>query len=356
MKNRFRALEALRVFAFFNVFWFHTQWYNFFEFHQSAAWAVSFFITLSGFLYGYRYFNQETFNWRFYKEFCKKRFFKFWPLHIVTLLCIVPFSQIFIFNEWGENLKNWIIKFLFNLSLTHTWINNSDIYYSFNGVSWFLSVMVFLTLVTIPILVLLKKLIKSKHDVYKYMAIVIFATFIWYSYGKKTEISPSYWFYIFPPARLFEYIAGMLLGILLTMKSRETIPKLSNVKKFIWTFVEVAILVGIIISFPYVEKVEYLWQSVGWILPNIVLILIFAEEKGVFTKILSCKFIVYLGSLTFNAYLIHQVVNMYFSVAIGATDSLDFLTKFKSEIFILVITFVLSTKKNATYFKLKENN
>ena len=73
------------------------------------------------------------------------------------------------------------------------------------------------------------------------------------------------------------------------------------------------------------------------------------------SKFLGNKLFVHLGALTFDAYLIHQVINMYFYIVPGI-NNISKITKLKSSLFILLITFLIAeyTSKNNIFDKISD--
>ena len=160
MKKYFNSFEGLRLFAFLNVFLLHIGSYRITSFKNNAAWAVSFFFMVSGFLYGYKLYSEKNLSINETSDFSIKKILKIYPLYLVTLIAMFPFSGIFNFGL-NENLFMWIKTFIYNITLMQSWAFNPKISYAFNGVSWFLSDFIFFIIMTIPIMILLKKLIKN---------------------------------------------------------------------------------------------------------------------------------------------------------------------------------------------------
>src|SRR6185436_2307163 len=70
--------------------------------------------------------------------FLIRRWFRIWPLHVVCLiLFIVLKPQLLALGT--RSLQGWL-AILANIFLVHAWIPVSTIYFSFNPVSWTISV------------------------------------------------------------------------------------------------------------------------------------------------------------------------------------------------------------------------
>lgn len=212
--KKFNALEGIRVFAFLNVFWLHVSIFRVTKYYQSAAWAVSFFFILGGFLYGYKLSDKKLKLFDTVSFTCKK-IRKFWPLHFFTTILMLGYSGIFVKTVKELWEEGFIKKLFYNLSLLMSWSQNSDIFYSFTGVAWYLSDLMFLTLLTIPIMILVNKYINNIGRLFVVLFIIILCAYLYFKIVVGFSSNLTYWLYIFPPCRLFEYISGILVGRLL---------------------------------------------------------------------------------------------------------------------------------------------
>ena len=264
---------------------------------------------------------------------------------------MLPFSGIFNINSVGQNLFLWIKKFLYNITLTQSFAFDTKISYAFNGVAWFLSDFIFFMIVTIPIMIILKKLIENKKDAIFYLIITIIMSFIYVEFIYYLKEDVVIWIYVFPLSRIFEYIAGLLLGIYFNIRGI----KEDNKYKFIYTLVELIMIILLILSLYLFPKIKMYNLTSIWIIPNILIIGLFACEKGYISKFLGNKFFVHFGNLTFDAYLLHQVVNMYFYIVPGI-NTISKITKLKSSIFIIIMTFLIAeyTSKHNLFDRVSE--
>ena len=105
---------------------------------NGATFAVSFFIIISGFLNGVKYCNRyNKVKIKDIKDLILRRNQRTYKLHIVMLLICIPLTGVFVINSI-ENIIKWGAKFVLNAFLLQGYVNKSSIYFSFNGVSWFL--------------------------------------------------------------------------------------------------------------------------------------------------------------------------------------------------------------------------
>lgn len=98
--------------------------------------AVAFFFVLGGFAMTLGYEKRVRSSEFNYKDYIVRRFIKFYPLHWLCLLAVLPLAL------WNFN---WIAipVFLINAVLLQTWIPVQGIYFSFNSVSWYLANTIF---------------------------------------------------------------------------------------------------------------------------------------------------------------------------------------------------------------------
>ena len=100
-----------------------------------GALGVEVFIILSGFLLMENHGN-TMFE---FKPYYIRKVKKFYPLHFIMLLMAIPFS---VKPLLGLDIEKWIALFS-QVMLVQTWFPKPDIYFSFNGVAWYLSLTVF---------------------------------------------------------------------------------------------------------------------------------------------------------------------------------------------------------------------
>ncbi|CDH03048.1 acyltransferase family protein [Xenorhabdus bovienii] len=312
MQYQLPSLTSLRFFAALMVFFYHVSSEKIFStdiqneifrkiFSNAGSMGVTFFFCLSGFILAWSQNRQEK-----YSIFILKRIAKIYPNHIITL--VFAFILIF-FNKpllpGGENTSG-LSESIF---LIQSWSTNPYVFISMNGVSWTLSCELFFYL-TFPFFVsIFSKLNTST----KYLLLIIFIIIIWsipfLSYFiPKENVLPwnhkpaySYWLvYIFPATRLFEFLCGVLVCLLFKDKKLLVI----NVKLSLM-FVIVFYFISLNISYLYT------YASIN-IIPCLMIILSFAHnDSKQKNTILSNRFFIFLGEISFSFYLVHRMVIMY---------------------------------------------
>lgn len=335
--KKFYTIQAIRFLAFLMIFLQHTTEYHSFQYY-SAGLAVSFFIILSGFLNGYKYSNKySNVKIKDIKDFTKKRISKIYGLHIIMLLLSRTFTRIFTMTG-KENIMEWIKKLFLNIFLLQSYVDNKFVYFSFNGVSWFLAVIVLTAILTIPLLKIINKILNGKKGKKKLLlvTIIILIIDIMYSYIiSRMKVNEEFWLYIFPIARIPEYFIGLALGTTYIDRSKK-----KSTKDNCLEIITVITLVCVII----LQKKNLIPSWIGWelcwIIPNILAISVFSHENGIISKLLGNKLFIWLGNISMETYIIHQVLIINMSCMIGKINRP--IMKYIVLIFLFIMTIVIS--------------
>lgn len=313
-KSTIIALQGLRAIAFLGIFLSHTEIKIFSCF---GPWGVSVFLILSGFLMIVNYYDRgrlEKRNFFANLNFSIKKLSSLYPCHIFMLLCSLPILLI-----RGEKFSFFTV--LCNVTLTHSFIPRSKVFYSFNAVSWYLSACLFCYFCFPWILTLFEKRVKKeKHAI----EIIIVTFLIQVSFGAvaglaglESETSTEFtkWFiYIFPLSRLEEFVIGCALGYLFLKQDNIRKPKSDWKMVFV-----ILILLGTWLVYTVVfptggdnNHPEIWWiYSCLFTLPNGVLIYFLSINTGVWNRIFSLKWLVAVGNVSAYGFLIHQIVIKY---------------------------------------------
>jgi len=264
--------------------------------------GVSFFFILSGFILSLNY--KEDSQLKSYKRiFILKRILRIYPLHIITLIFMLPFSFPGIWTL--KSLSFWIIKLMVQVLLLQSFIPLESVFYSFNGPSWSLSDEMFFYILfpfLLNIYSLNQKWIKFLLPLMVFF--IIGLSFI-----------PEKWHlaivYVQPPVRIMDFILGILLY---------QFYKVENIKIKRWilsrklaTIMEIGVIILFVLffAFHYWVPLVYRYSIYYWI-PGSLLIFVFSLNQGAISKILSQKIFEKLGEISFSFYLVHGVVLEYF--------------------------------------------
>lgn len=313
-RGRIQSVQSLRAMAFLGIFTSHCQATSL------GAWGVSVFIILSGFLMYYNYSDRNLcYGIENSMRFSINKIKKLYPLHIV-MMCL---SAIFIYKEICDNFSLDIIlkslcKMLLNIVLMQDWIPQSEVYFSFNGVAWYLSLCLFLYFVFPFVLHFLKRIESSKNIV----IIIIIVYLLQNTFGYlslflniPSIISDNFskWFvYIFPFFRAGDFLIGCCLVDIYKRNCNNDRRRCYNI--FFSSICEIMVLfIVIVVNFLYNYKIgsggiEWFRYNMLYTIPSIFIIYIFVYKKGILTKIITNKVTIYLGNKSGYAFLIHQFV------------------------------------------------
>jgi peptidoglycan/LPS O-acetylase OafA/YrhL len=304
-----KPLTSLRFFFAFMIFLHHLtflakskssvmRWIHEFILKEGYI-GVSFFFILSGFILAYNYrdsfLNQKTSKSNFYIA----RFARIYPIHFLTLLIAIPLTL----QNVNFEISLWFKQLFFNLTLTQSFIPIKKIYFSFNSPSWSISNELFFYLL-FPLLILLI----SKLKVLKYSKGLLIP-FLLLLPILMLVIPPIYYknlFYVNPFFRVFDFIVGILL--------LELYLKIKNTEKVInYNALEILSVSLLVIFFVIHSTLPLVVRySIYYWLPMSFLILVFAFQKGVLSRLLSNSTMILLGEISFGFYMFHQLVLKYF--------------------------------------------
>lgn len=221
------------------------------------------------------------------------RIARVYPLHWLTLFIAAILGD-YVVASGG---LDWCRHFLASLTLTHAYIPEADYYFSFNSPSWSLCCEQ-LFYICFPFLVPLTR--NYKHLLYIFCVTAILLV-VGMHFTPEEEIK-GYW-YVNPIARFPDFIAGMLLFQLYGRLKDKPI-----------TFRQGSLMeIGAVILFltfymcaSEIPKV-YRYSCFYW-LPVAVVLISFSLQKGILSRILSHRFLVVGGEISYGFYLIHLFI------------------------------------------------
>ena len=287
--------------------------------------AVSFFFVLGGFsmTLGYR---DRVMSSRFdYKQYILRRGIKFYPLHWLTLMAALPFALL-AFNKWT------VPEFVVNAALLQTWIPIKSVYFSFNGVSWYLANTMFFAIVFPFVLRFIMRCSKVGR------AAMITAIVI--TYTLLVVLLPQEWYhailYISPYVRLTDFVLGIFLGLAyLTLKEQKPEMQINNI---LWHFLVIALIGLLVAESCFLPETARLISPVYWLLVAALILITSIPNGG--DNLLENKYLHRLGELSFVIFMTHQLVIRYTSVAFG-------LFNFKNDVIFVCTTLLLTIAVSA---------
>ena len=318
LTNRAEQLQFLRFAAFLVIFSWHADKYvpYWFPHGDGALNAVVFFFILSGVVTGYSIYDREiVFSVSATKQYFLRKIKKVYPLYFITTIFAVIYSDLpaYIANYDYRSAMITFSQLIKNLLLLQSWFPVG--YYSFNGVGWFLSTLMFLYLLHVPLSACMTGIGKKKN--WRLITGGIFCVtvglIVLYCYalrGTNAEFTE----YIFPPSRLGEYICGLCIGY----NVRSVIQKIPSdgIYKIIFSCAEIVAIIVWIASM-YQPIVSWHVKIVHWLFPNLLLLTVFTFGKGIISDLFKISFLRHLGDITFECFLIHQMVIYEYVVNAG---------------------------------------
>lgn len=285
-------LDSLRLLAMLLIFMSHCYFLKlsdetniiFKEYFSFSGIGVEFFIILSGFFSSYTY-KEESFRLYLWKK-CIRLF----PIHWICLFIGAYLLGI----HCGKIPVSTPVSFCLLQS-------SFPLFASTNPPSWTISTLFIIYLVTPYIIKQFSKL-DSRYYISYALCLGILSTIvnIWF-YDPQNEI--CFWFlYVSPYFRIITFSIGVFIGLYMKNSCRDNSTKISLVGSL-----KELLLVCIIVIMAYLGKKAGYWYTV----PLSFFILIFANGRGVISKILCNKYLVKISSISYCFYLIHFPILQY---------------------------------------------
>lgn len=291
--SKILPLQSLRGILCITVVLVHFTPYEvlFFHNHFLAGSAVVGFFVLSGYVLTFNYFDKIK-NKIDLINFLKKRFFRLYPLHLFFLLIflILEFVKYYLnisFNFQSNSMifkENNLISFFSNLFLLNTFNN----YLSFNLPSWAVSAE-FISSIIFGITLLL---FRKKFLIF---SIVIFLSFLilFVIFGYKLFIYNGYF-------SLFSCVLSYYLGsMLFFFNENKYLIKINNFSLF--QFLN-------LLSFFYFINNEIYSFLILINISSILLFLVNLDRNNLFFKLITNKFLLELGNMSYSIYLSHYLI------------------------------------------------
>lgn len=300
------SLTALRFFAAIGIYICHIS-----TAEIVSTISISFFFLLSGFVISFNYSNKffnNTLNYSL--KYFVSRLARIYPLHLLTFIIMIPIMEIY---QFETSIKSTIMI----LFLLQTYIPLGKAAFGFNGVSWFLADILFSYAMTPLLLYILhhtgtiskpKKLIALQFCLY---AIAIYFAYLFRN--DMNQFSLGWWFIsISPYYNIIYYFLGILTGLLF-LSINHNCKQAFKYKPLIINIIEVFSVIFFMISVHCAYTIHLPFARNLWFFPSLtILIFVFAFQKGMISTALSFKPLVILGSISFEIYMLHYPIILYF--------------------------------------------
>ena len=336
--------------------------------------GVSFFFVLSGFILTYVYRDMPTAppaRGRFYRA----RIARIWPLHLVCLLLtLILVTLPEPFNPVALGL---------NLMLLHAWVPFDRIFFSYNYVSWSISTELFFYLM-FPLLV-------TRPVRWTGLAILIALSLVaafgwavdqadlttWDTAGN--QLSATGLLYTNPLARLPEFLIGMATGRFF-LRPQDAV----NPSEIRGSVAEILALAGLFAGYlmlqhgfapfvhalllrsgftdlplsagtaevtllgqisPFASTLVTEWADHVGLAPLAALVIyVFAQRRGLVSKALSHRWLMFAGEISFALYLLHQLILRALQQHVHQLGSVDFMLYLTAVLLLAALLHLLVEK------------
>ncbi|MBQ9669132.1 MAG: acyltransferase [Prevotella sp.] len=293
------SIQALRFVFVMMIFMSHFSYRGFTTFEAGGDCGVAFFFLLSGFAlsmgYG-RSISEGTFN---LKRYVRRRLTKVYPLHLLTLaLFLVIFRP-----EINQRLP-------LNALLLQSWVPDDSYYFSYNGVSWFLSSLLFSYLL-FPL--------AYRHANRRTLTVALIICAIVYIVVPYSQVNAL--LYVFPPVRFIDFFLGIMLYKFCAGRQPVTT----------WwaEIVLVLLLILALAVYPFTDA--KLRNAPLYWLVLLPFIYVFIQQRGPLSACLQWRVFQWLGSLSMPVFMLHPIVfrtlfHFFPAIPTGTMLALCFIT------------------------------
>ena len=304
-----QALQALRGLAFVGIFLGHFYYFGW------TPISVSVFFVLSGFLLTIkedRHYENYTLKEAFHEAL--RRIRKLYPLHLVLTVICIPLA---IVREDVFSIWDLIFKFICNIFLVQSIVPSANVAASLNGVAWYLSTILVLY-IAFPFLYRVFYMIKNADKLRIMLFCTIFLQTLMVFIVYRTiyyETVIVYMTHCFPVYRVFDMLAGIQLALLLTIKEERNVDFTPKVY-FIFELLILLSCADLVYLWAMGDTNIFYTHAPVTTLLAVLLTFVFSKKKGILTKLLTNKVIVFLGDRSGSAFLIHFPIVVYINTFI----------------------------------------
>lgn len=291
----------------------------------SMVHGVSFFFVLSGFILAHVYSSKQISS---YGSFIRARFARLWPVHAFSLILLVLLVRHDSITFDGPGMFDKWVVLGFNLTLLHSMFPFLAYTFSWNAVSWSISTEMFFYF-AFPLLIV--NIGRNWH--WKLLGAALLAIIViaaqaaagWPITSDSIEMATgAFGTYPNPLVRGLEFCTGMATWVLWNRHLRPL--KLSVLAWSVLEVIAVMLCVGwigaaFVWAVPFLSPRALLWYGpCGSFWVFAVLIAIFASGRGVFSRALSVRPLLFLGDISFSIYMVHQLLMKAFVTSFNWAD------------------------------------
>ena len=281
------VLHHLRVNTFI-----HTS-----DFIQNGGLVVDFFFVLSGFVIAYNYIDKIN-NKNDLIIFQKKRFYRLYPLHLLTLFVFIFIEILKLIANKYTNFQTTYVPFgnfnnffalISNFFLIHGWYG-----WSYNLPSWSISTEFY----TYFIFGLIICYLGNKNRYFYLMIFFSLLIFMFNQYG-YTILDK----FVYPTRCIYSFFIGVITHYFYSKNQK----KIEYIIPLIFTFLSL-----FFISESHKLELNYKYIFSPILFSFTIFFVANLKDNNFFYKILTNKFFVYLGSISYGVYMIHFAIVWFF--------------------------------------------
>ena len=288
--------------------------------------AVTFFFVLGGFVMTLGYKDKIASKDFDYKQYLTRRCIKFYPLHLLCILAVMPLA--FLSFTWLD-----VPKLALNAVLLQTWVPIPEWYFSFNWVSWYLAnTMFFAAVFPFVFKCISGASSKGKGLMASLMAIIYVVVAVSIPEEKYHAI-----LYISPYMRLMDFVLGIFLALDYLKLKECPMEKRNNA---VCQIAIVSLIVLLVVESCLLSENATLFAPVYWIPVALLILIASLSETSWGGQILQNKWLQRLGELSFTIFMVHQIILRYTTVVFYKI--LHFENVIVYVVFTLTMTIVVS--------------
>lgn len=297
-RRRMDGLAFVRFFAFLEVFTCHVLW-------GGGAFGVSIFFIMSGFLSVYGHLNDEASTVSPLREGARnvwKKLLRLLPLYYIMDLIFIKAD---LARGTNPRLLQQVLAHLF---LVQTWSPDVEIYFSLNGLGWFLS-SIALSWFLFPVILRALRRLRGRFTHLILIAVILIvevAAVRVLCFIDRRRIYLYYLTYICPVFRLGDFLVGCLLAM-------EFLHNKDHAAEYplLFSVLETLAAVGAVglIWISNHRHINHVWAfNLMWVFPAMVMVYLFAMGQGWISRMSRKGIIRVITQFSGYAYLIHHYI------------------------------------------------
>ena len=318
MKMRISSFDGLKTVALMCVVINHA--YSTMKPSISGV-ATGFFFVFSGFCLAYfRGLQSETEHLSVLDiaRYIGRKLAMFYPIHLVSfgLAAYLTFSQ----NLPHATCVKRLYEAVPNLLLLHAWFN--DLRFTYNGVSWFMSALLFCYMMAIPSLVLVKRNSRPLRLMFAIAGLLALR------YGMERFVvtfpgGPLVNQHVFPLCRYVEFLTAMFVGA----GARLIRDKLDELpREPVWRCIafnsldvlSVAVFALLMQGYSFGYRTLYLGAT-------LLIAFCFSFDRGVLSWLMGLKAFRWFASIQLEFFMFHQLCIRFLKPRLTRGDALEYL-------------------------------